>query len=48
MPFDQINTSKTSETVLNEDLKKIQIVNLVKALMKKGREIAVPKSHSHG
>ena len=48
MPFDQINTSKTSETVLNEDLKKIQAVNLVQALMEKGREIAVPKSHSHG
>ena len=42
MPFDQINTSKTSETVLNEDLKKIQVVNLVKALMEKGREIALP------
>ena len=48
MPFDQINTSKTSETVLNEDLKKIQAVNLVQALMEKGREIAVPNSHSHG
>ena len=48
MPLDQTNMFQTSEPVMYKELKKIQVVNLVKALMEKGREIAPPKSHSHG